>query len=410
MPLTKKQKDIEIAKILMQLTRLRMRNEERVEQHAAEGTQDASTVNEPDAETNEGVASIMAQLLRLRVENSAEAVDPEEEREDLEGGMGIILDAFGLPKPKQSEKKKGRKKKKEVQKLTAAGKPRWTRKDIPRLPKVLLKGYTPEELDDLFDDDGYLLDFVQSMVDNDIAGTANVCYVWKKLASSKCSKCKMIYYCSKECQRSHWKTHKPTCLMIRDPLHFSPDYAEEEMKRNPEFAQQMVNGVNMRTRGRKYDTVEELMRTWMKACPFGGDITVTTSVGTHMFVVLRDADTGVIQLHHETIAKPLKTPRPHNHHKRNPADFKDVVKHIADYVEAQLRTIRPPLLSVYAEFMTISADEIDFSRFNQQRTRRGAEITWRGTHSEVIQFEPDGLKQSDEWADPGKNTGTLYPW
>merc|ERR1712232_153069 len=27
----------------------------------------------------------------------------------------------------------------------------------------------------------------------------------------KCSRCMSIAYCSQECQRSHWKTHKPTC-------------------------------------------------------------------------------------------------------------------------------------------------------------------------------------------------------
>jgi hypothetical protein len=26
-----------------------------------------------------------------------------------------------------------------------------------------------------------------------------------------CSRCKMVRYCSKECQRGHWKTHKPQC-------------------------------------------------------------------------------------------------------------------------------------------------------------------------------------------------------
>ncbi|CAM6104525.1 unnamed protein product [Calypogeia fissa] len=33
----------------------------------------------------------------------------------------------------------------------------------------------------------------------------------KKPAGLKCSGCKTTLYCSKECQRSHWKTHKLTC-------------------------------------------------------------------------------------------------------------------------------------------------------------------------------------------------------
>jgi hypothetical protein len=29
---------------------------------------------------------------------------------------------------------------------------------------------------------------------------------------SFCSRCKFIVYCSKECQKEHWRTHKRTCL------------------------------------------------------------------------------------------------------------------------------------------------------------------------------------------------------
>ena len=27
----------------------------------------------------------------------------------------------------------------------------------------------------------------------------------------KCSGCKKVHYCSAECQKTHWKTHKPEC-------------------------------------------------------------------------------------------------------------------------------------------------------------------------------------------------------
>jgi hypothetical protein len=29
---------------------------------------------------------------------------------------------------------------------------------------------------------------------------------------SKCSRCKVAYYCSRECQKGHWKIHKKDCL------------------------------------------------------------------------------------------------------------------------------------------------------------------------------------------------------
>ncbi|KAF8842778.1 hypothetical protein BDN67DRAFT_965161 [Paxillus ammoniavirescens] len=199
--------------------------------------------------------------------------------------MGSLLDAFGLPRPEPSQKKtkrgEGEEQKNERRSpdlgLTVTGKPRWTRKDIPRLPKAILKISTPEELDDIFDDDGYLEPLIQSLVESQLTEPP-LCFVCRKPASAKCSECKMVRYCSKECQRSHWKTHIPTCLLIRDPLHFSADYASEETQRNPEFAKQMAVGVNMRQHGRRHDTVEELIETWAKACTVGGSFSVVTHV------------------------------------------------------------------------------------------------------------------------------------
>jgi hypothetical protein len=28
----------------------------------------------------------------------------------------------------------------------------------------------------------------------------------------KCSRCKKVYYCTKECQKSHWTEHKKVCI------------------------------------------------------------------------------------------------------------------------------------------------------------------------------------------------------
>mmetsp|Transcript_511 Transcript_511/g.846 ORF Transcript_511/g.846 Transcript_511/m.846 type:complete len:553 (+) Transcript_511:181-1839(+) len=32
----------------------------------------------------------------------------------------------------------------------------------------------------------------------------------------RCSRCKSVYYCSKECQRAHWRYHKQACLPVTD--------------------------------------------------------------------------------------------------------------------------------------------------------------------------------------------------
>mmetsp|Transcript_23536 Transcript_23536/g.22568 ORF Transcript_23536/g.22568 Transcript_23536/m.22568 type:complete len:138 (-) Transcript_23536:243-656(-) len=37
------------------------------------------------------------------------------------------------------------------------------------------------------------------------------CPVCDKESSKRCSRCKAIWYCSAECQRSDWKTHKKVC-------------------------------------------------------------------------------------------------------------------------------------------------------------------------------------------------------
>lgn len=37
------------------------------------------------------------------------------------------------------------------------------------------------------------------------------CNVCSKPASKQCSKCQQAKYCSADCQRAHWKTHKTEC-------------------------------------------------------------------------------------------------------------------------------------------------------------------------------------------------------
>ncbi|KAH3745397.1 hypothetical protein Pelo_13201 [Pelomyxa schiedti] len=41
--------------------------------------------------------------------------------------------------------------------------------------------------------------------------TQHTCAVCRKISSKYCSRCHLVWYCSAECQRSHWPKHKPTC-------------------------------------------------------------------------------------------------------------------------------------------------------------------------------------------------------
>ena len=42
------------------------------------------------------------------------------------------------------------------------------------------------------------------------------CFLCQKEGRSpplrRCSQCEVAYYCSKTCQRGHWKKHKPACI------------------------------------------------------------------------------------------------------------------------------------------------------------------------------------------------------
>jgi hypothetical protein len=37
------------------------------------------------------------------------------------------------------------------------------------------------------------------------------CIVCQALTSKRCSKCRKLSYCSKGCQASHWRYHRPQC-------------------------------------------------------------------------------------------------------------------------------------------------------------------------------------------------------
>ena len=44
---------------------------------------------------------------------------------------------------------------------------------------------------------------------------SNTCGNCSSKASKVCSKCKIVYYCNRECQKAHWKTHKLECVERR---------------------------------------------------------------------------------------------------------------------------------------------------------------------------------------------------
>eukprot|EP01084_Bolivina_argentea_P208673 355675_1 len=45
----------------------------------------------------------------------------------------------------------------------------------------------------------------------------------KRNATSRCSQCKLVYYCNKKCQRNHWKIHKRICQKTRKEMNDTQD-------------------------------------------------------------------------------------------------------------------------------------------------------------------------------------------
>jgi hypothetical protein len=44
-----------------------------------------------------------------------------------------------------------------------------------------------------------------------VTKACKVCSKLEDKLGGNCKGCKQVYYCSKECQKSHWKVHKPIC-------------------------------------------------------------------------------------------------------------------------------------------------------------------------------------------------------
>jgi len=43
------------------------------------------------------------------------------------------------------------------------------------------------------------------------------CLVCGELSTTRCGKCKAVYYCGPECQKKHWESHREMCAVAADP-------------------------------------------------------------------------------------------------------------------------------------------------------------------------------------------------
>ena len=57
---------------------------------------------------------------------------------------------------------------------------------------------------------------VEELEDTD----AGECPVCTKVAENKCTACKAVFYCNRDCQKKHWKTHKFDCKSLPYKVNF----------------------------------------------------------------------------------------------------------------------------------------------------------------------------------------------
>lgn len=55
-----------------------------------------------------------------------------------------------------------------------------------------------------------------ALLESPLKGTKNLCAVCQIPATMKCSSCASISYCSKDCQKQHWKLHKVHCPLLKN--------------------------------------------------------------------------------------------------------------------------------------------------------------------------------------------------
>lgn len=60
---------------------------------------------------------------------------------------------------------------------------------------------------------------IEELGDDDVG----ICPICQKTAETKCTACKKVFYCSKECQKKHWKTHKFDCKSLPYRICQSPE-------------------------------------------------------------------------------------------------------------------------------------------------------------------------------------------
>eukprot|EP00934_Nitzschia_sp_Nitz4_P003371 Nitzschia sp. Nitz4//scaffold77_size91520//10412//10843//NITZ4_004878-RA/size91520-processed-gene-0.105-mRNA-1//-1//CDS//3329557955//3361//frame0 len=82
-----------------------------------------------------------------------------------------------------------------------------------------------------------------------ITETAHMCPVCGQDAQKRCSRCNHIWYCSVECQKKHWKKHKPIC---------SSDYQTNQYELHKKAFDAIIEKYNLKTEAKSTEIAELL--------------------------------------------------------------------------------------------------------------------------------------------------------
>ncbi|TDL22738.1 hypothetical protein BD410DRAFT_788040 [Rickenella mellea] len=297
--------------------------------------------------------------------------------------------------------------------INASGHGRLRVEEKHRLPARLLKSRTKEEIERMFDSDGYLLEVYNALPDSDVNNVNNICWVCKEHGKRVCSGCKMFTYCSTECQKSHWTEHKPMCQMIRNPTAYTKcnPYEPDSIRQlgSSSFTNMVEISRRMREDGKRYRNIQALLEDWLAHFKHGGMVETGSTTGSQMWALGRNADGDLEILEHSQV-KPRQTPRPKNRKSGAPEGTSNLASYLAMEIEAFAKKGTPKLLNLYSSAFNVAIVEVGVGNMEPHTVRRGAEIIQLESRRwSVIQFLPDGLQKSDEFIN-GRPSIQQYSW
>ncbi|TFK47025.1 hypothetical protein OE88DRAFT_1666851 [Heliocybe sulcata] len=298
---------------------------------------------------------------------------------------------------------------------------RTTRKEYEKLHAAFAKpGFRPPDVEaELYDRDGrYLQPRFEPM-----AAEFRVAFqVWKKCAvcekrtDNKCAKCKMIFYCSRECQKSQWKKHKPHCYDLDAPddewLSYLPDNASR--KQHEEVVALDRETI---TKGRTYENVKALLKDWLVKMMqvTAGALSASGGKSTYLWMIACESKAthgdGNLRITHQTLSKGHKKNKMESLGLVKWTNAEEVAAYIAPLVEELAATMHEEGdLLITAEWHLDNPFDTN-SILNRERPNdyRLATVTRNSGALKVVQHNPDLRKKYDMQLGKFKK-GDKYVW